>query len=727
MLAPDQGSIDEPPVSPFYIPATDPEITRERRVLKHADCFVVLDESGSAQAGGAAAEGLFFQDTRYLSRLMITIDDRRPLLLSSTITEDNSMFSADLANPDLIEDGKLRLPRATVHLLSSIVLGEDALFQSLELWNYGMTTAELQLAIHYGADFADIFEVRGTARARRGTMLREDLHAGHRVLAYRGLDGSVLRTHLAFDPPEESGRPGSARWNLVLPAGGMRSLRIAVRCERDGQARHRSTPADSVAAQQRRVAERQARAASLYADNEAFNIWLGRSRADLDMLTTQTPHGLYAYAGIPWFSTAFGRDGLITSLFCLWLDPALAAGTLRFLAAHQATALDPASDAEPGKILHETRGGEMARLGEVPFAHYYGSVDATPLFLMLLSAYWARTGDLDLVRMLWPNAIAAFDWMKTYGDRDGDGFLEYHRKSPDGLTNQGWKDSSDAISHADGSLAEAPIALAEVQAYAFAAYRGGAELASALGRPDEAEALSRKAEQLRQRFEDAFWVEEIGSYALALDGDKRPCRVRASNAGHVLLAGLASMERATRVAGTLMADGSFSRWGVRTLAEGEARYNPIAYHNGSIWPHDNALIAMGLARYGLKDPLLRLVQGLFDAAQLIPRSRLPELFCGFPRRPDTGPTAYPVACSPQAWASAAVFAMVGAGLGIAFAPSSRQVRFSAPVLPLGVDTLRVGNLRLGDASVDLLLRRAVKDVEVTVLRRDGPIEIVLTG
>jgi len=727
MLARDVTSGEIVRVSPFYIPATDAGAARERRVLKHSNCFVVLDEWGSAQADGTAAEGLFFEDTRHLSHLTVTIDDHRPLLLSSTVTEENLTLSADLTNLDLMQEGQLRLAKATVHVHSSILLGEDALFQSLEVKNYGMTPTDLQLAIHFGADFADIFEVRGTVRRRRGTMLPEESRRGHRVLAYRGLDDVVLRTHLAFDPPEDGVRPSSASWNLRLLPGGTRIFRLAVRCERDGRAMSVTTPAAALESQQRRIAERKARAADVETDDEAFCAWLRRSRADLDMLTTETPHGPYPYAGIPWFSTAFGRDGLITSLECLWSDPGLAAGTLRYLAARQATSLDPASDAEPGKILHETRGGEMARLGEVPFARYYGSVDSTPLFLMLLNAYYARTGDLDLVRALWPNAAAAFAWMKNYGDLDGDGLLEYDRKSANGLANQGWKDSNDAIFHADGSLAEAPIALAEVQAYAFAAYCGGAELAGALGRQDEAVQLQEAADRLKQRFESAFWLEDRGTYALALDAGKRPCEVRASNAGHVLLAGLASPERARRVAETLMSSDSFSGWGIRTLAEGEPRYNPIAYHNGSIWPQDNALIAMGLSRYGLKQPVLRLLQGLFDAAQLMTDRRLPELFCGFPRRPGTGPTSYPVACSPQAWASAAVFAVLGAALGISFAPARRQIRFSAPQLPSSVGELRLSNLRLGEASVDLLLRRNAEGVEVTVLRREGSLEIVLTG
>jgi glycogen debranching enzyme len=727
MLSRDSKSTEVLRVSPFYIPATDAEATRERRVLKNADCFAVLDEWGSAQASGAAAEGLFFEDTRHLSQLALAVDGTRPLLLSSMITADNLTLAADLANPDLMSAGSLRLPRATIHILNDITLGQDSLFQALELRNYGMGAIELRLTIHFGADFADIFEVRGTPRKQRGTLLPEETEGASRILAYRGLDGITLRTRLEFDPPDEAGRPLSASWNLRLPPAASQAIRLAVRCQRGERNRAWATPAASLADQKQRIDQRKARAAEIETDSAAFNAWLVRSRADLDMLTTETAQGPYPYAGIPWFSTAFGRDGLITSLECLWLDPGLAAGVLQFLAAEQAKEFDAASDAEPGKILHEIRKGEMARLGEVPFAHYYGSADSTPLFLVLLSAYYARSGDLELVRKLWPHAIAAFAWMREQGDADGDGFLEYSRKSADGLANQGWKDSNDAISHRDGALAQGDIALVEVQAYAFAAYRGGAQLARALGQEKDARSLEGDAESLRQHFEASFWLEDRGCYALALDGARRPCAVTASNAGHVLLAGLASPERAARVAETLMGEAAYSGWGIRTLAQGERRYNPIAYHNGSIWPHDNALIGMGFGRYGLKRPLQRLMRGLFDCVQLMPGDRLPELFCGFPRRAGAGPTAYPVACSPQAWAAGAVYALLGASLGISFVPGQQQIRFSAPMLPAAIGEMRISNLIFGEAVIDLQLSRLGDDVEVTVLRREGRMEIVLSG
>jgi len=738
-------AVKEPRVSPFYIPATAPVSIQGRRVLKHGGCFALLDEFGSAQATGPGPEGLFFEDTRYLSQLHPTIDDQRPLLLSSRMTQDNALLAVDIANPDLSAGGKLRLPGALVHIELGIALGDGALFLTLDLRNYGGVPASFRLDFHVDADFADIFEVRGAVRPRRGVFLPVEWRPEGPRYGYRGLDGIVRRTSLAFDPPPDPASDNRMSWLIDLAAGATQRLQLDVQCERQGGQRSvaqrfggqrlagqrlgqgATTRAGSLAATERHIAERRARAAELTSSNEGFNGWLQRSRADLDMLITETPEGPYAYAGIPWFCTVFGRDGLITALECLWLDPDLAAGTLRYLAAHQAIAPDPTADAEPGKILHETRGGEMAALGEVPFAQYYGSVDSTPLFVLLAARYYERTGDLKLIRRIWPHIQAALGWMRRLGDADGDGLLEYDRKSLNGLINQGWKDSADAIMHEDGSLAEAPIALAEVQAYAYAAYLGASTMAAALSRPAEAGELEELARQLKRRFEAAFWLEDLGTYALALDGAKRPCRVRSSNAGHVLLGGLASYDRAARVADGLMTGDCFSGWGIRTLAAGEARYNPISYHNGSIWPHDNAMIAMGLGRYRLRAPILTLLSGLFDAAQFMERSRLPELFCGFSRRSAMGPTSYPVACSPQAWAAGAPFAVLGALLGVAFAPQERQIRFIRPTLPPWLEVLEISNLRLGDASVDLQLRRSREDVGLTVLRRDGSVEVVVTS
>jgi glycogen debranching enzyme len=367
----------------------------------------------------------------------------------------------------------------------------------------------------------------------------------------------------------------------------------------------------------------------------------------------------------------------------------------------------------------------MASLGEMPFGRYYGSVDATPLFVLLAGAYHERTGDRACVELLWPHVEAALGWIDRFGDRDGDGFVEYQRQSLDGLLHQGWKDSDDAVFHADGSLAQGPIALCEVQGYVYAARRAGALLAAVLGLTERSAELERQAAALQERFEGAFWCEDLSSYALALDGDKRPCRVRTSNAGHCLFTGIAHHDRALRVAQTLLDSESYSGWGIQTVACPEVRYNPMSYHNGAVWPHDNALIAQGLARYGFGTKAMQLLTGLFEASLYFDMHRMPELFCGFARQPGEGPVPYPVACTPQAWSAASVFLLLQACLGLNVNGLDGRVSFANPCLPIVVGELRIHNLDVAGATVDLLLVGHEQDVNVKVLRNQGGVQVTV--
>jgi glycogen debranching enzyme len=708
----------------LHVPATAAAQERHPVVLKHDDAFVVFDDRGDIAGALGTPEGLYVRGTRIVSRYELRFAGHRPLLLSANIQEDNAVFDADLTNSDLLDEGKIYLPRELIQIHRMRFVWGGALYERILIRNFDTKSHSLNLTLEFGADFVDVFEVRGQPRARRGTT-EAILESPARVAyVYDALDGVRTKSSFAFDPQPQALDESFATFDVELERN--EGKRFFVRF---GLAAENGVPFGALEfyrdmRMSRRAMRRSSgRAASAESSNPVFNEILRRSVSDTYMLVTQTAQGPYPYAGIPWYSTPFGRDGLITAMMMLWADPSLAKGVLVFLAATQATEIDRTRDAEPGKILHEMRDGEMARLREVPFGRYYGSVDSTPLFLLLLGEYFERTGDAQTVRNLWPNVLAALNWIETYGDADGDGFVEYAQKSVDGLSNQGWKDSQDAIFHADGSPARGPIALCEVQAYVFGAKRQVATMASALGLEPLAAQLRDDAEALRVKFEAAFWCEELSTYALALDGNKDPCRVRTSNAGHTLLTGIASPERARRVAATLLSPASFSGWGIRTLAISAARYNPLSYHNGSVWPHDNGLIALGLARYGFNDAVQRVMTGLIDAATALDLRRLPELFCGFERRRRPAPTLYPVACAPQAWSSATVFALLQAVLGLSLDMATRTISFERPRLPSALDDLTLRNLRLGEAEVDVRLRRSGSTVAVTVERRVGYVSV----
>ncbi len=707
---------ESPPESAFTITATQP--SRPPRALKYGDTFVVLDSRGNI---GGASGGLFHRDTRHLSRLELRVNDGPPLLLGSNVRDDNSAFFVDLTNPDLMDGQRIVMEKDRVHILRTIFLWRDTAYQRLGVRNYGDQAIDLRLAIHFESDFADLFEVRGARRDRRGIATAK-LDGDDRVfLNYSGLDGKTRRTALHFDPPPDELTTSSATYELDLKPGEMRPLFIAVSCDRTD-----APPLPflrGLIAARREMRESTRARTSVQTSNERFNAVLCRSAADLAMLMTDTPQGRYPYAGIPWYSTTFGRDGLITALQMLWWSPEVARGVLRRLAAYQATTTDPLADAQPGKILHEMRSGEMAALREVPFGLYYGSVDATPLFVLLAGLYLERTGDTQTIVELWPNIEAALAWIDGPGDPDGDGFVEYKRASEQGLANQGWKDSYDAIFHADGRLAEGEIALVEVQGYVYAAKRMAARCARRLKREAAAQRLDDEASRLAERFEAAFWCPELETYALALDGAKAPCRVRTSNAGQVLFTGIAAADRARSVAKELLQPRFFSGWGIRTVAKDEVRFNPMSYHNGSIWPHDNALIALGLARYQCKPAVDTLLGGLFNAATYMDQSRLPELFCGFQRQRGHGPTLYPVACSPQAWASATPFTLLEASLGLEFDPFNGEIRLRNPRLPQFLDEVTLRDLQLSSSSVDLRVRRHGDTVSLDTTRISGDIRV----
>jgi glycogen debranching enzyme len=707
----------------FPVLASSSRALEHVRVLKHGDMFAVFDRSGDVLPGGE--QGIYYGGTRFLSHLVVLVDDRRPLLLSSTVKEDNALMVVDLTNPDYLSENRIVRPRDTVHVFRCSFLWNGICYNKLRVHNYDLRPLEVSLELFFGGDFADIFEVRGVKRERRGTLLEPEVEPDSVCLAYEGLDRCVRRTRICFDPAPRRLSGCDALFSETIPPHGECTYLIAFACEIDERKPSVQVFETALGEASEDLRSGVARDATIYTSNEQFNDWVNRSTSDLHMMATQTLAGPYPYAGVPWFSTEFGRDGIITALEHLWVNPAMARGVLGYLAATQARETTPEQDAEPGKILHEVRRGEMASLREIPFGRYYGSVDATALFVMLAGAYYERTADRELIESIWPNLEAALGWIAERGDLDGDGFVEYARSSPKGLVHQGWKDSVDPVFHADGTLATAPVALCEVQGYCFAAWRAAAVLAVTMGLEERAAEYRRRAEALQRSFEQAFWSEDLKTYALALDGKKQPCRVRTSNPGHCLFAGIAGAQHAQQVAHTLLDDSHFSGWGIRTVADTEPRYNPMSYHNGSVWPHDNAIAAYGLARYGFKHGVLKVFTGLFDISLFVDLHRMPELICGFVRRAGEGPTLYPVACAPQAWSAASVFLLLQACLGLEIDAPRMQIRFTRPVLPESLEHISLRNLRIRDSSVDLSIDRHGWDVGINLARRDGDVEILV--
>ena len=709
----------------FYIRASSALADDRTRVLLNGDTFAVFDRSGDIQPVGFGQQGIFHNETRHLSRLEMRLSGFRPLLLSSTVREDNILFGIDLTNPDIQLESGASLPRGTVHIYRAKFLTNLICYDQIVLSNYGEAAIDVELSFDFEADFADIFEVRGEKRKRRGDKRPSEIGRSSVTLIYDGLDHIRRTTRVECSLPSCQPHDGGITVPLHVEAHGEVSFNVNVVCDREGTDHERVVSySDALQTMSHKRGNGPLVDVDIQTSNEQFNSWIRRSQSDLAMMITQTPHGLYPYAGVPWFSTVFGRDGIITALELLWLAPDVAKGVLSYLAATQATSHDAARDADPGKILHEMRKGEMARLGEVPFGRYYGTVDGTPLFVLLAAAYYERTADADFLREIWPNILAALEWIDVYGDSDGDGFVEYARQTDHGLVQQGWKDSNDSVFYSDGRLAVGPIALCEVQAYVYAAKNGIAAVADDLGHNDLAEKLRTQASTLRTNFHSMYWSDELGMFALALDGEKKQCGVRSSNAGQCLFSGIATDAQYRSISDGLMSPAFFSGWGVRTLVTGERRYNPMSYHNGSMWPHDNALIALGALRRSDKDLALRITSSLLDLASEVMLHRLPELICGFGRRPGKGPTLYPVACSPQAWAAGSVFMLLQSCLGLEIRASEQRIYLHHSALPEKLQYVRIRNLKVGNASVDLSCERYAETVSVNILRRSGSVEIV---
>ena len=699
----------------YYILASSSLADQRTMVLKQGDTFAIFDWLGDIHQVGTGLQGIYHNGTRFVSRIELILNGTRPLLLSSAPREDNQVLVVDLTNPELgLEDGE-PLKQDTMHIQRLKFLWQSKYHEKIIIKNFGLQPVRFEMEIHFQSDFSDIFELRGIPREKKGKKFPVRTENGCMTFAYLGMDEILRRTILKFSPQPEATDGKTVRYEIVLDTHQETEIEIEIAFTEDKE-KIKSLSFEQARSAMNVYMERMHRTCtSILSANEQFNDWINRSKSDLITMTTETRYGLYPYAGVPWFSTPFGRDGIITAMECLWVEPELAKGVLQYLAHTQAKDFKDFQDAEPGKILHETRGGEMANTNEIPFKMYYGTVDATPLFVSLAGAYLERTNDVSTIQNIWPQIKHALYWIDHYGDIDGDGFLEYKTKSSKGLTNQGWKDSQDSVFYENGELAEDPIALCEVQAYVYDAKMRASEMAGVLGEKGYQEELKEQARQLKRKFNDLFWSESKQTYVLALDGRKKPCNVLSSNAGHCLFSGIATRDRAKLVAEKLMQENMFTGWGIRTIASDEARYNPMSYHNGSVWPHDNAMIGMGFARYGLMTEAVQTMTAIFDTSLFMQGKRLPELFCGFRRIKGKAPTLYPVACSPQAWAVGAVFMLLQACLGMRIIAAENCIEFCQPALPPFLNDLTITNLRINNRQIVLQIRRSSDGIEAQVL------------
>jgi glycogen debranching enzyme len=714
---------------------TEPHLSNvEILALIRGRTFFVSDRSGNLMPPGAPHVGLFREDTRYLSQIELLVNGHPPIVLSAT-TEDAYASRVELTVKGSVLGEGLDIPVNTVFVHREQILESEGLHDMLQIQNFHSEKAHLVIEITYDCDFMDIFQVRGILRGKSGRYFEPLITEAQIVFVYEGLDDRVRTTALSFDPPPSKISGHTARWELDLEPRSQ--ARIASTIVTQALSKH-SLPSSFISSsvsppwmsEDERVEEHEEKlhlgltsweqdSTKFKSSNEIFNTMLCTSL--LDFYSLQIPEGpnKAIAAGVPWFAALFGRDSLISSFQILALNPSLARGTLRSLAARQGQVAGADNDEEPGKILHELRFGEMTATGEVAFGRNYGSVDATPLFIILLSEYFQWTRDQELLEEMRSPLSAALNWLIEYGDPDGDGLIEYHRKTDKGLLNQGWKDSGDAMAHANGVLAAAPIALVEEQGYAADAFRRAAVLVRLLGDPEQADRLTKRSNELIQKLDQSFWLTEDRYYAMALDRDKRPLAVISSNPGHLLFTQAINSQRAGDVVAKLMAQGLFSGWGIRTLSDEEQTYNPMSYHRGSVWPHDNSLIAFGMASYGYQREASVVFSALFQAARHFREYRLPELFCGNQRHHRDEPVQYPVSCSPQAWASGTPILILTALLGLKPDASKGELKIVNPQLPEFLTFLEIRDLRVGKSWLDLDFIRQGDRTSCRVVGRRG--------
>jgi glycogen debranching enzyme len=688
---------------------------RDVQTIKHDRVFLCCDRYGDVPKGNTAALGLYYMDTRFLSQFELTVDGKKPLFLHAQADRNYSML-IETTLPVAIMDptGVSRTDNVSVSRHRWL---EHGLHEEIVVRNFSTAKRNVRIDVRFDADFLDLFEVRGAKRKECGETLDPSVTKNGVTYAYEGLDGVKRTLEIQFDPPPKTLRAGRASYSLKLAPQGTATMTVGIRPTAGDR-----SPSELTHEKLEREYSAWKKACTRFSvSHPQFQLFLNRAVLDLKMMqTTNDDGGVSIDAGVPWFSALFGRDALVTAYMTLGVNPDLAKGTLMRLAELQGTKVDDSRDEEPGKILHELRVGEMAGNNEIPHTPYYGSIDATPLWLIVYGYLWQWTADRELAAALWPNAVRALEWIDTYGDMDGDGYVEYRKKTPQGLDNQGWKDSHDGILHADGSKPEPPIALVEVQGYVYDAKLRTARVARALGHDDVADDLEHQAAALGRRFNEDFWMSDRRFYAVALDGNKKQVGSVTSNPGHCLWSGIIDHDRAGHVVRRLTSPEMSSGWGIRTLSRKNKGFDPIGYHTGTVWPHDNALIAHGMKIYGYDGEAARIMGQLTLAGNHFRDARFPELFCGFSREEAAVPVEYPVACRPQAWSSAAPLLMIRTHAGMHGQAPQGMLSIVRPALPEPISRVDLIGLRVGQTRIDLSFHQHGGLTGVNVLRKEGP-------
>jgi glycogen debranching enzyme len=728
MTVPESKGDTAPPFVPPHNPKT-PALT-SALTIKQGNLFLLTEMDGNVSEG-EHVYGLYFHDCRFLCQASLRVDNVRPVMLYAT-AEDTNIIRCVLSNPDLPREGSAMLYKQSLAITRELTV-TDCLTQRLNVRNVTPAPVATKITLGFASEFDDIFTIRGTPPGQRGTLHPPHYADGTLTLRYDGADKHIRTTTVQFEPPPDSFDEATATYRLQLAPQTTVTLQCTIHAADeqppdDPRRKSEQHPIQAGAPWHERTqaGKQQIGTTTVTAGDRQLARLLDRSFDDLQMLTTLQRSDLFFAAGIPWFVALFGRDSCITALEMLPYEPRIAATTLHVLASYQGTKERPERDEEPGKILHELRIGEQANLHEVPFTPYYGTIDATLLFLVLLGEYLRWTSDMVLFEQLQPHVDAALTWIARSGDADGDGFVEYRRRAGKGLSNQGWKDSGNSIVRRDGSLAEAPIALVEVQGYLFRAKRLLAQAYRQRGDEPRAATLDQEADALQRRFDAIFWMPDRQTYAFALEGaEKRQVVTIASNPGHALWCGIVPDERASHVRDALMTPAMWSGWGIRTLSAAERAYNPIDYQVGAIWPHDNALIGIGLKRYGFGEDTARIFTALCEAAVHFPDSRLPEVFAGYDRKEFAAPVQYPLACNPQAWAAGALPALLWGMLGLEPDAFTHTLRVVRPHLPAWLPWVEIHGLRLADATVDLRWERTEVATSVAVRQQVGAVQVIV--